>query len=148
MQYPDLTVEIQLVGAAAGLEYLHGCGIVHGDLKGVSANIRHSVGSANLDPTKGNVLIDLMYSARLADFGLAKIIDESTIGSTTGGHGPRGTTRWMSPEMLLPEEFGFSGKFQCLPSMSTDVYALGMTILEARVSIEWPWNIGNIQSRS
>ena len=75
----------------------------------MSANIRHRVWS-DLDCAKGNVLIDPSCSARLADFGLAMIIDESTLGSTTAGHGPRGTTRWMAPEMLLPEEFGFSGK--------------------------------------
>ena len=62
------------------------------------------------------------------------IIDESTVGSTTGGHGPRGTIRWMAPEMLLPEEYGFSGKLQRqLPSTGTDIYALGMTILEVCV---------------
>jgi len=135
VQYPDLNVGIQLKGAATGLEYLHGHGIVHGDLKGVSAHICHSIWS-DLDYVKANVLIDLRCSARLADFGLAVIIDESTFGSTTGGHGPRGTTRWMSPEMLLPEEFGFSGKSQSLPSMSTDIYALGMTILEVCMSTE------------
>jgi len=125
------------MGAASGLKYLHGCGIIHGDLKGVSASICRGAGS-DLNCTKGNVLVDFKRSARLADFGLATIIDESTLGSTTAGHGPRGTTRWMAPEMLLPDEFGFSGKYQNLPSMSTDVYALGMTILEARVFIEWP----------
>jgi len=135
------------MGTAAGLEYLHNCGIVHGDLKGVSPHIGHSVGS-DLDRTKGNVLIDPSCSARLADFGLAMIIDESTFGSTTGGHGPRGTTRWMAPEMLLPEEFGFSVKSHNLPSVSTDTYALGMTVLEVCVSTERPWNNSNIPNRS
>ena len=132
---------------AAGLEYLHGYGVVHGDLKGVSANIRHRVWS-DTGCNKGNVLIDLRCSARLADFGLATIIDESTLGSATAGQGPRGTTRWMAPEMLLPEEFGFSSKSHSLPSMSTDVYALAMTVLEARPCIERLWNISNFPSRS
>jgi len=80
---------------------------------------------------KANILIDSGYSARLADFGLAMIIDESTVKSTTGGHEIRGTTRWMAPEMLLPEEYGFSGvRLRQLPSTSTDIYALGMSILE------------------
>ena len=111
----------------------------------MSAHIRHSVGS-DLDRTKGNVLIDPSCSARLADFGLATIIDESTLGSTTA-HGPRGTTRWMAPEMLLPEEFGFSVKSQSLPSVSTDIYALGMTVLEVCVSTEWSWGISETLSR-
>jgi len=84
---------------------------------------------------KANILIDSEYSARLADFGLAMIIDESTVKSSTGGHEIRGTTRWMAPEMLLPEEYGFSGvHLRRLPSTSTDIYALGMSILEVRMS--------------
>jgi len=44
--------------------------------------------------------------------------------------------------MLLPEEYGFSNDSQRqLPSMATDVYALGMTVLEVRVSTEWHLNI-------
>jgi len=113
----------------------------------VSAHIHHCVWS-DMGCNKGNVLIDLRRSARLADFGLATIIDESTLGSTTAGHGPRGTTRWMAPEMLLPEEFGFSSKSQSLPSMSTDVYALGMTVLEACLCTERLRNNSNIPNRS
>jgi len=83
------------------------------------------------DYVKANILIDSRGSARLADFGLAIIIDESTVGSTTGGRELRGTTRWMAPEMLLPEEYGFSDDWQRrLPSTGTDIYALGMTTLE------------------
>ena len=87
---------------------------------------------------KGNVLIDSSYSARLADFGLTAIIDESTAGSTFG-RGQRGTIRWMAPELLHPERFKFPGDIQKrLPSKSTDVYALGMTILEVYMSTaEW-----------
>ncbi|KAF9647854.1 kinase-like protein [Thelephora ganbajun] len=106
-----------LMGAATGLEYIHNHSIVHGDLKGL------------------NILVDSRHSACLADFGLAMIIDESTIGTTASGHGLRGTTRWMAPELLIPEEYGFSGDCQRrLPSTSTDIYALGMTILEVCVS--------------
>ena len=85
---------------------------------------------SNLGYDKVNVLIDSSHSARLADFGLTTIIDESTDGSIVG-HGPRGTTRWMAPEMLYPEFFKFPGEFQKRPpSRSTDIYALAMTILE------------------
>jgi len=79
---------------------------------------------------KVNVLIDSSHSARLADFGLTIIIDELTDGPTVD-HGPRGTIRWMAPEVLYPERFKFPGEFQKrLPSKSTDVYGLAMTILE------------------
>ena len=96
----------------------------------MSGHIWRKVGS-DLGRVKANVLVDSKCSARLADFGLAMIVDESTAGSTTGGHGPRGTTRWMAPEILYPEHFGFSKDCQRrLPSTGTDIYALGMTVLE------------------
>ena len=86
-----------------------------------------------LTHTKANVLIDSTYSARLADFGLATIIGETTAGSATCSRGPKGTTRWLAPEMLHPENFGFLGDLhKQLPSKSTDIYALGMTVLEVR----------------
>ena len=84
------------------------------------------------DYIKVDILID---SERLVDFWLAMIIDGSTAGSTTGGHELQGTTRWMAPEVLFPEEYGFSDDHQrLLPSTGTDIYALGMTILGVRVS--------------
>ena len=56
------------------------------------------------------------------------IIEESTAGSTADNRGMRGTIRWMAPELMYPEKFGFTGTR--LPSKSTDTYALGMAILE------------------
>ena len=121
------------MGAASGLDYLHSHNIVHGDLKGVSDHLHRKLGS-DLSYAKANILIDSMHSARLADFGLTTIIDESTRGSTTNLHGPKGTTRWMAPEMLYPELFEFPGDMQQQPpSKSTDIYALGMTVLEVYV---------------
>ena len=90
-------------------------------------------------------MIDSKHSARLADFGLAVLIDESTAGRTANHRGVGGTTRWMAPEMIYPEKFGFTGDEhrKRLPSKSTDVYALGMTILEvsALVSLPLRWNV-------
>jgi serine/threonine protein kinase len=43
-----------------------------------------------------------------------------------------GTVRWSAPECLDPEKFGFGrNSRKRLPSKSTDIYALGMTIYEA-----------------
>jgi len=37
----------------------------------------------------------------------------------------------MAPELLFPDRFGFTGKLtKQLPSKYTDMYAIGMTILE------------------
>ena len=80
---------------------------------------------------KVNVLVDSRRRARLADFGLAKIVDESTSRTTTAVGKRQGTIRWMAPELLYPDMFGFTGRLERqLPSKDTDIYAIGMTILE------------------
>jgi serine/threonine protein kinase len=62
---------------------------------------------------------------------MTTIAHESPVESTTGIRGMRGTIRWMAPELMYPEKFGFSDQYgERLPSRSTDTYALGMTILE------------------
>ena len=67
----------------------------------------------------------------MADFRLATVFDESIDWTTNTRGAFRGTIWWMAPELLLPEEFGFTGKFEkLLPSKNTDIYAIGMTILE------------------
>ena len=80
--------------------------------------------------------MDSKCCARLADFGLAMITDEPAGRTTNSGGEMRGTTRWMAPELMNPEEFGFIGDLlKQLPSTSTDIYAIGMTILEVSLSL-------------
>ena len=80
-----------------------------------------------------NVLIDSNCRARLGDFGLAKIVDESMSSTAAVVGRKQGTIRWMAPELLYPEKFKFTGRFEEeLPSKDTDIYAIGMTILEVR----------------
>ncbi|KAF8058981.1 kinase-like domain-containing protein, partial [Lyophyllum atratum] len=73
--------------AAAGVSYLHGHTIVHGDLKAA------------------NVLVDASGRARLADFGLSSVTDPEiphwATHSSVASKG--GTTRWQAPELLAPE---------------------------------------------
>ena len=67
----------------------------------------------------------------MADFGLVAIVDEITSRTTANSGECRGTIRWMAPELLSPDKFGFTGELQKqLPSKDTDIYAVGMTILE------------------
>lgn len=99
-----------LKGVARGLIYIHCQGMVHGDLKGA------------------NILIDQTGNARLADFGFLTIISDpaNLLFSSSCVQGG-GTTRWMSPELLCPEEFGLkTGR----PTKSSDCYSLGMVIYE------------------
>ena len=76
---------------------------------------------------KANILIDKGGNARLADFGLLTIVSDPTHPETTTTSGGAGTVRWMSPELLDPEEFGFKN---ARPTKQSDCYALGMVILE------------------
>jgi serine/threonine protein kinase len=79
------------------------------------------------DFAKSNILIDQTGHARLADFGLLTIISDPTnlVSSSSCAHG--GTARWMSPELIAPERFGFKTS---RPTKSSDCYALGMVIHE------------------
>lgn len=74
---------------------------------------------------KENILISNDGNAQLTNFSLAIITsDQSTIALPQEG---RGTVRWMSPELLNPEEFGLENSH---PTMESDCYALGMVIYE------------------
>ncbi|KAG9077736.1 hypothetical protein FRC06_008736, partial [Ceratobasidium sp. 370] len=87
---------------ADGLAHLHSIGIVHGDLKGP------------------NVLISKAGTATLIDFGNA-VLGESTLQFTQTGTNNGMTARWTAPEIFA------GGKHDA----ASDVYSLGMTILEA-----------------
>ncbi|CAE6537315.1 unnamed protein product [Rhizoctonia solani] len=90
----------------AGLTYLHENDIVHGDLKGA------------------NVLIARDGRPMLMDFGNASLLD-ATLQFTETNTGPSFSLRWTAPEIL--EGTGSH-------TIAADVYALGMTILEAFTS--------------
>ncbi|KAF9786165.1 kinase-like domain-containing protein [Thelephora terrestris] len=107
--HPEVNRPTLLAGVAKGLIYLHGNGIVHGDLKGA------------------NILIDETGQARLADFGLITIVSDSANATSSNSHAHGGTTRWMSPELIDPEYFGFE---KSRATKSSDCYALGMVIYE------------------
>ena len=78
-------------------------------------------------PAKANILIDQTGHARLADFGLLTIITDPTILVASSSYTQGGTARWMSPELIDPQQFGLE---RCRPTESSDCYALGMVIYE------------------
>jgi len=102
------------VGIAQGLEYLHTFSpqIIHGDLKAE------------------NVLVDKIGRPCLIDFGLSRMLDDSTLWATTASTAP-GTVRWKAPELLSCE--------QTTVTVEGDIYALAMTCLEV-VTGELPFS--------
>ncbi len=65
------------------LQYAHDEGVVHRDIK------------------PENILVDRRGRVKIADFGLAKLLDDSAAPSTlTGTHEVMGTLRYMAPEQM------------------------------------------------
>ncbi|CAE6486939.1 unnamed protein product [Rhizoctonia solani] len=86
-----------------GISYLHNMDIVHGNLKGA------------------NVLIDRSGAPKLTDFGCASFLSPVQHFTQTNIR-PGYSVRWTAPEILQ----GKTGR-----TKEGDIYALGMTILEA-----------------
>ncbi|OCH92026.1 kinase-like protein, partial [Obba rivulosa] len=92
---------------AQGLQYLHEMNVVHGDMK------------------SANVLVNERRAACISDFGLAAMSYSSKLVTVSV---QAGSVRWMSPELLDPEEHGLE---RAELSPSSDVFALGMVLWEA-----------------
>ena len=109
--------------ATRGLIYLHGQGMVHGDLKGVDLLYSALLSISDISFIEANILVDETDHACLADFGLLTIISDTSSTPLTRG----GTYRWMSPELFYPDDFGLEDSRR---TKYSDCYALGMVIYE------------------
>ena len=115
----------QLTCVADGLCYLHRHDVVHGDLKGVrSYLLRFDTRIFTLynDVHQDNIMIDMYYEPKIADFGLSKLLDEVT-STLTLTQNQFGSVRWSAPELIL----------QPGATLESDVWAFGMTILVSEV---------------
>lgn len=74
-----------------------------------------------------NVLVDQTGHARLAGFGQLTIISDPANLSSPSSYEHGGTARWLSPERISPQRFGFRSR---RPSKSSDCFSLGMVIYE------------------
>ena len=72
-------------------------------------------------------MIDQEGHARLADFGLLAIVSDPGHPTTSSSYTKTGTTRWMSPELIDPGQFGLGDS---RPTKESDCYAFGMVIYE------------------
>lgn len=100
-----------LADLAEGLHVIHSRGIVHRDVK--PANVL--LAPAHL-PTR-------RWNAKLADFGIARLLDESRL-TATGRI--IGTPGYLSPEQVRGEALG----------SSADIYSLGLVVLEALTGVQ------------
>jgi serine/threonine protein kinase len=97
------------IGIAAGMQSLASQNVVHRDL------------------AARNVLLDANLTAKVADFGYARVVDdESGSGQTNANVGP---VRWMAPESLLARQY----------SEKSDVWAYGCVLLELETRKQ-PWD--------
>ncbi|EJD07112.1 kinase-like protein [Fomitiporia mediterranea MF3/22] len=111
--HPNCNAEPMIVGIAKGLDYLHGLGIIHGDLKA------------------DNVLISSHGEPLICDFGISKMLSASlTIAAASSG-GMKGSLRWMAYEL-----FDLSSNGQL--TKESDIWAFGMTVYEV-LSRELPY---------
>jgi len=104
--------------------------MIHGDLKGVRLFYLFTARGTPILPSssaKVNILIDQTGCPRLADFGLLTIISDPKYLLSSSSHTQGGTVRWMSPERIAPDRFGFKNS---RPTVSSDCYSLGMVIYE------------------
>jgi serine/threonine protein kinase len=82
---------------------------------------------------QSNILVDEQGNARLADFGMVTVLfNSSTQATTVTGEGVGGTMRYMAPELHAASAAGSDGPTL---SVTSDVYALAMTLWEVRPNI-------------
>ncbi|KAG0335766.1 hypothetical protein BG000_007246 [Podila horticola] len=98
---------------ARGLEYIHLKKVIHRDLK------------------SANVLLTKHMEVKLADFGLAAVRTTTSSMSSVSSDSPKGTWRWLAPELLVARP-----KY----SSRSDMYALGMVMWEMAASCTMPFS--------
>jgi serine/threonine protein kinase len=82
----------------------------------------------DFDVFKANVLVDRNHRSRLSDFGLTKVLYNTTTAATTLAGSASGTVRWMAPELLQID----NGSGCSQVTVRSDIYALAITIWEVR----------------
>ncbi|MBN2143346.1 MAG: CHASE2 domain-containing protein [Candidatus Aureabacteria bacterium] len=86
---------------ASGLKAIHDAGLIHRDIK------------------PANIMMNDEYVVKIADFGLAKPVEEGQILTTLGQ--VLGTPAYLAPELCSGE----------MPGFSADIYAMGIVFFEA-----------------
>ncbi|KAK1219764.1 hypothetical protein PQX77_017504 [Marasmius sp. AFHP31] len=98
---PEADIEPLVLDIIGGCRYIHGIGIVHGDMKGA------------------NILVNEHQEACLSDFGMANVHHD--LSTTTSGLAA-GSARWMAPELIFS-----SGP---RATFASDMYSFGIVLWE------------------
>jgi serine/threonine protein kinase/tetratricopeptide (TPR) repeat protein len=114
---------------ARAVHHAHEHQILHRDLK--PANVLLTPSDSRRGIKVGAVEGAGYFEPKIADFGLAKLLDRplDSSGGTFGSGGPIGTAPYMAPEQAVPAPSGASGKRDG-NGRATDVYALGAILYE------------------
>ncbi|KAG1807743.1 kinase-like domain-containing protein [Suillus variegatus] len=107
-----------LHGVVSGLCYLHGLGVVHGDI------------------TSSNILVDVKegeYVARLTGFSLATIFSDRLRDRTIESNDD--TIRWTAPELLKAH----GQPVNSAPTAQSDMYSFGRIMFHV-LTLVIPWN--------
>lgn len=96
-----------LLDVIKGMQYLEALTVIHRDLK------------------SQNLLVDRSWKVKIADFGLARLLQSSNLKTI---HGGAGTPAWMAPEVLREDDI----------NSKADVYSFGVVIWEM-VVLQVPW---------
>ncbi|CAA7019446.1 unnamed protein product [Microthlaspi erraticum] len=110
---------------ATQLKKLNGDGLPESEVRRYTGSVLrglrhiHSNGFAHCDIKLGNILLFGDGAVKIADFGLARKVDEELTASN-GGVKIRGTPLYMAPESVNENEYG----------SAADVWALGCAVVE------------------
>ncbi|KAL3144130.1 hypothetical protein ABBQ32_003920 [Trebouxia sp. C0010 RCD-2024] len=106
------SIIITAIEIASAMAYLHGLDILHGDLSGNNILL-----ACNSDDERG-------FTAKVADFGMARMLGEGEVVETRA----MGTITHMPPELMLEGSL----------SQAVDVYAFGVVLWEMYTA-QRPW---------
>lgn len=93
------------IGTCRGMVHLAAEGVVHRDL------------------ACRNLLLDELLRVKITDFGLARVLDDTSAGQTQSTVGP---IKWMAPESIIHRKY----------STKSDVWSFGICLIEMCLSSE------------
>lgn len=108
---PDTLRKQLLLDILQGLQHLHQHNIVHRDLKPRNILINNQNGK---------------FTAKIADFGIAKALEQTDVTATQTSTGIIGTGNFIAPEQIAPEQFAENGKI----NEKLDVWSFGVLVYQ------------------